>query len=172
MNNILLQGEPGVGKTTLLCNLASSISYLKIGGFYTRELREEGKRVGFRIDTYDNQSGILSHVKYTSGPRVGKYRVDVTAFEEIGVQALVKALEKADVILIDEIGKMELYSEKFKEVVLRCLDSPKPLVATVMSRSYPFVDQIKVRQDVELMRVTFENRNSIADQLIRKITAF
>ena len=88
MNNILLQGEPGVGKTTLLCNLASSISYLKIGGFYTRELREEGKRVGFRIDTFDNQSGILSHVKYTSGPRVGKYSVDVSAFEKIGVQAL------------------------------------------------------------------------------------
>jgi nucleoside-triphosphatase len=172
MNNILIQGEPGVGKTTLLCTIADSISNRRIGGFFTREIREKGVRVGFRIDTYDNQSGTLSHIAYTTGPRVGKYRVDVSAFEKIGVQALKKALEDADVILIDEIGKMELYSEKFKEAVLRCLDSPKPLVATVMSRSYPFVDQIKVRQDVELMRVTFENRNSIADQLIRKITAF
>ena len=170
MNNILLQGDPGVGKTTLLCTIADSISYRQIGGFFTREIREKGVRVGFRIDTFDNQSGILSHVKYTSGPRVGKYRVDVTAFEEIGVQALVKALEKADVILIDEIGKMELYSEKFKEAVLRCLDSPKPLVATVMSRSYPFVDRLKAREDVELIKVTFENRNQLVDELIRKLT--
>lgn len=170
MNNTLLEGEPGVGKTTLLCTIADRISSLGIGGFYTREIREKSKRVGFRIETFAGQSGVLSHVAYKSGPRIGKYRVDLSTLEKIGVTGLKNALFESNIILIDEIGKMELFSERFKETVLDCFSSVKPVIATVMSKPHPFVDQLKSRLDVELIRVTSENRNKLVSRLIREIT--
>lgn len=165
MKNIFLEGEPGIGKTTLVRQVAGGISYLSIGGFYTAEIREQGKRVGFRIQTFDGLSTILSHKKYHSGPRVGKYRVDMPAFERIGVAALEKALAEAEVILIDEIGKMELFSRRFKDTLIRCLDSPKSVLATVMLRPHPFTDQLKQRSDVKLLEVTLENRHRLVNEL-------
>jgi len=165
VKNILLEGKPGVGKTTLLLKIADVISPKNIGGFYTREIRENNIRVGFSIDTFDGLTGILSHVNLKEGPQVGKYRVDLDSFEEIGVYELRRALLNSDVILIDEIGKMELFSESFKKILIRCLDSDKPVISTVMSRPHTFVDKIKTRDDVEVISVTIENRNKIANKL-------
>ena len=169
MNNILLEGKPGIGKTTLLRTIAERISYLGIGGFYTQEIRENSKRVGFCIDTFSGYSGVLSHVAFNTGPRVGKYRVDVPSFEKIGVYGLERDLFESRVILIDEIGKMELFSERFKEVLLRCFDSDKYVIATVMSRPHLFVDLLKDRPDVKLLKVTLENRNQLALTIIKEI---
>ena len=169
MKNILLEGNPGAGKTTLLQTIAERISYLSVGGFYTEEVREQGGRVGFRVETFNGQSGILSHIAYETGPRVAKYRVDVSAFEEIGVNGLEKAFQVSDIIMIDEIGKMELFSTRFKEIVLRCFDSTKPVIATVMSHPNLFVDRLKARPDVQLFTVSFENRNELGKKIIENI---
>jgi len=169
MNNFLLEGEPGVGKTTLLYNIAKKISHLDIGGFYTKEIRENKKRVGFRIDTFSDRSGILSHINLNHGPRVGKYKVNVSEFEIIGVTELKRALLESRVILVDEIGKMELYSNQFKEIIMRCFDSPKILIATIMAHAHPFVDSLKKRPDIKLMRVTRENRDKLELALINEI---
>jgi nucleoside-triphosphatase len=171
MNNVLLEGEPGVGKTTLLCSIAERISHLGIGGFYTQEIREKGRRVGFRVETFSGESGILSHVKFNTGPKVGKYRVDLPSFEKIGVAGLKRALSEASVILIDEIGKMELFSERFKEIVSQCLDSEKVVLATIMSHSHPFVDRLKRRSDVEIIEVTMENRSQLESALVERALA-
>ncbi|MDY6954085.1 MAG: NTPase [Thermodesulfobacteriota bacterium] len=169
MNNVLLKGEPGIGKTTLLWKIGEGTSHLGVGGFYTQEIREKGRRVGFRIETFSGESGILSHTRFKTGPRVGKYRVDVPGFERIGVAGLERALHESSVILIDEIGKMELFSQRFKEMVTQCLDSEKPVLATVMSRSQPFVDGLKTRSDVDLLEVTMGNRDQLASTLIKKV---
>ena len=166
MKNILLEGKPGTGKTTLMLKIADGISSKKIGGFYTREIRENNIRVGFSIDTFDGLTGILSHINFKEDPRVGKYGVDLKSFEEIGVYELRRSLLNSDVILIDEIGKMELFSESFKKMLIRCLDSDKPVIATIMSRSHPSVDEIKKRDDVEIVSVTQNNRNDILNRLI------
>lgn len=171
MKNYLLEGLPGVGKTMLIRKAAGRISELNIGGFFTEEIREKGRRVGFRIETFSGRSGILSHVSLRKGPQVGKYRVDVTAFEGIVVKDLEKAMETSDVILIDEIGRMELFSEHFKGVLLRCLDSDKPVIATVMLRPHAFVDKIKNRPDVEIVGVTTENRDCLVDKIIGKVVS-
>jgi len=111
---ILLTGGPGIGKTTIIKKWISEI-YKEAGGFYTEEIREKGKRIGFKIKTINGKEGILS--KIGSGKHnVGKYTVNIDIFEEIGVKALEDALKNKEVkyIVIDEIGKMELFSEKFK----------------------------------------------------------
>ena len=100
---------------------------------------------------------------------MGKYRVDVANFEKIGVNGLERALSESSVMLIDEIGKMELFSERFKDIVNQCFDSPKTVVATIMSRSHPFVDRLKSRSDVELLEVTMENRSQLESALIKRI---
>lgn len=166
MNNILLEGQPGVGKTTLLRLMAERISHMGIGGFYTREIRENRKRVGFSVETFSGQSGVLAHVNFKTGPQVGKYRVDLPAFERVGVKGLEKALSDSRIILIDEIGKMELFSNRFKEVLLHCFNCDKTLIATVMSRSHPFVDSLKNRSDVNIFKVTLENRNQLVSKLL------
>ncbi|MBN2029740.1 NTPase [bacterium] len=172
MKNVLIEGRPGIGKTTLLCRLAERFSHVKIGGFFTEEIREEGRRVGFRIETFSGQSGILAHISFQKGPQVGKYRVDVSQFESIGVASLENALENVDLILMDEIGKMELFSKRFQELILTCLDSDKPVIATVMSRSHPFVDRIKSCSDVRIIEVTLENRDRLVEQLIDRMNHF
>jgi nucleoside-triphosphatase len=101
---------------------------------------------------------------------VGRYRVDVSAFEQIGVKGLEDAVMTSDVILVDEIGKMELFSRRFREVVLSALDVAKPVIATVMARGHPFVDALKARPDVQLLEVTLDSRDRLADQLAKQMT--
>lgn len=163
--NILLTGKPGVGKTTLIRKISEHFPDVRMGGFWTEEMRQGGRRVGFRVESFGGESGILSHVNFSGGPRVGKYGVDVAAFERIGVQALEAAAREADVILIDEIGKMELFSDRFQRAVLDALNSSKLLIATVTIRPQPFVDEIKVRPDVQVIEVTLANREGLIEKL-------
>jgi nucleoside-triphosphatase len=165
----LLMGRPGVGKTTLLRRIAAGLAEVKAGGFFTEEIRERGTRTGFRVETFTGETGILAHVHHRAGPRVGKYVVDCETFERIGVRALELAVVKAAVILIDEIGKMELFSPCFIDALAAAFSAPKPLVATIMAHRHPVADQLKERADVHLIEVTTQNRESLASQVIRAL---
>ena len=165
IRNILLTGKPGVGKTTLIRKISGHFPGVRVGGFWTEEMRERGRRVGFRVESFGGASGILAHVNFSGGPRVGKYGVDLAVFERIGVQALEAATREADVMLIDEIGKMELFSDRFQRAVLDALNSGKLLIATVMIRPQPFADEIKVRPDVQVIEVTPANRDGLIGKL-------
>lgn len=98
--NHFLVGRPGVGKTALLLKIAQRLGAVRIGGFFTREIREARARVGFRVETFSGLSGVLAHVSHQQGPRVGKYRVDVATFEQVGVWGLENAVAEADVISV------------------------------------------------------------------------
>lgn len=163
--NYFLVGRPGVGKTTVLRQIAQRLTAVRIGGFFTQEIRAGGARVGFRVETFSGLSATLAHVARQQGPRVGKYGVDLATFERIGVAGLEQAIEQADVILVDEIGKMELFSQRFRQAIVVALDSDKPVLATVMARPDPFVDALKARADVRLLEVTPLNRDRLADEL-------
>lgn len=160
-----------MGKTTLLVKVAERLTELQIGGFFTREVREGPKRVGFRVETFSGVSGVLAHVAGKRGPRVGKYVVDTAEFERVGVAGLEDAVQAADAIFIDEIGKMELFSQLFRAALVRALDSPKPVLATVMAYPDPFVDGLKARPDVQLISVTQSNRDRLVDELAAQIRA-
>ena len=157
MKNILICGTPGVGKTTLIKKILKRIN-LRAGGFYTEEIKENNKRVGFKIISLDNQEGILAHINIKDSRRVGRYGVNINDLESIGVKSLEQALKNDDLIIIDEIGKMEVFSEEFKEKVLDCLNSKKIVLATVGMFGDKFISNIKRRDNIILFKVTKENR--------------
>lgn len=165
--NILLTGKPGVGKTTLIRKILKGLAEIYAGGFYTEEIRENNLRTGFRINALDGRKGVLAHVNYKSRFRVGKYFVNIQDIDEIAVKSILDSLKK-DLILIDEIGRMELFSERFKEVVLKALDTRKVL-GTIRLGIDPFVENVKERKDVEIILVDFENRDFLVGEIIRKV---
>ena len=170
--NILLTGRPRVGKSTLILRIVEKLKMAgvaKIGGFYTLEASEGGKRIGFDINTLDGRKGRLARVGIESRFRLGRYGIDVEQFENIALSALSKAIEHDDIIVIDEIGFMELKSRRFQELVEKALDSTKPVIATVMKNSFDFPDKIKARDDVRLITVRADNRDRLADEVAEMI---
>jgi nucleoside-triphosphatase len=149
---ILLTGPPGCGKTTVIQLVLANVGS-PAGGFYTQEIREEGARVGFKVVTLDGREGILAHRRIRGGPRVGKYGVDLAVMDGLAVGAIRGAIEGGELIVIDEIGPMELFSQAFQNVVVQTLDAGLPVLGTVMRRSSPFADRIKVRPDVRLVEM-------------------
>jgi nucleoside-triphosphatase len=163
--NVLLTGRPGIGKTTLIKRLIEASSLSK-GGFYTEEVREKGQRVGFSLITLDGKRSLLAHLKTKSPYRVGRYGVDIDTFEAIGVESTRKAISTNDIIIIDEIGRMELFSRKFREVVLQALKTGRVL-ATIKRGRGDFIDKIKSRKDVRVLKVNLENRETLSSKLTK-----
>ena len=164
MNNILITGKPGVGKTTLIIKLIEELD-LNAGGFYTQEMRLGGRRVGFKIITLDGKESILAHIDIKSPYRVSKYGVNLEGLEKVGVESIWRALENNKIIVIDEIGKMELFSPRFKEAVNSALNSDKITIATILLAPNPYTDKIKRRQDVKLFYLTQENREKVKEEI-------
>ena len=162
---LLLVGAPGVGKTTLVKHIVEVLGD-RAGGFYTEEILGPGGRKGFRIVTLDGEQGTLAHVDIRSKAKVGRYGVDVAAFERVGVAALRRAIEQAEIVVCDEIGKMELFSSQFKSTIIKAIDCAKPVVATVMRAADPRVDALKQLPGVDTLEVTRQNRDSMVARVL------
>jgi nucleoside-triphosphatase len=166
--NLLVTGRPGVGKTTLVKNVIAKTA-LTARGFYTEEIREGAARKGFRIKTLGGREGILAHVDFRGERRVGKYGVDVAEFEKTAIPELEEALKEGALIVVDEIGKMELFSYSFMVMVEKALDSDIPFLGVITERGNGFVRKIKSRPDTRLFTLTFQNRDTLAGELLRVI---
>ncbi len=168
MTNLLITGLPRSGKTTLIKKILAVDSIgKKASGFFTEEFRKEGKRIGFHIITApEGKKGLLSQKGLPSPYRVGRYGVNVVVVEELGCQAILRALDTKSIIIVDEIGKMELYSEKFRKVLIDALNSPKKVLATIMERPNAFADGIKKRSDVMLLSLTRENFGEVFEEVL------
>jgi nucleoside-triphosphatase len=166
--SVLVTGLPGIGKTTFIINLANELKHLSTAGFYTTEIREAGVRKGFDLVSLDGRKAILSHVHIKSDYRVGRYGVDVQGFEAF-LDSLDLAHSDADVLLIDEIGKMECHSKIFREMIASLLDSDKPLVATIALKGEALISQIKERPDVQVIEITAANRKYLALEIANSV---
>ena len=160
----LLTGRPGTGKTRLIKETIAGMGS-KAGGFYTEEIRSSGVRQGFKLVTLDGQSAILAHVKIHSPYRVSKYGVDIDSLDRVGVSALRKAAQECDLVVVDEIGKMELFSANFKEAVLEIIGSGKRVLGSIMLNAHPCAEAIKRRPQVDLVPVTGANYHQVSAEL-------
>jgi nucleoside-triphosphatase len=160
----LLTGRPGVGKTTCLRRVLEQLGR-PAGGFLTEEVRQGGTRVGFALITLDGRRETLAHVARKGSPRVGKYGVDLGALDRVGIPAIRAAVGAGRLVVIDEIGKMELASAAFRAAVEEALASPAPVLGTVMAASHPWADRIKAAPGVALIEVTTANRERLPARL-------
>lgn len=167
--NILITGRPGIGKTTLIKRLLTRLSINDIGGFYTEEIKKGDKRTGFILKTIEGNSCILASITYNSAFKVGRYRVDIEEFEKIGVKSINEAVNKdKKIIIIDEIGKMELYSDKFKKAVISAMNTGR-VIATIKLGGNGFLKKLKTRNDTVLIHIDIHNRNQIIEAILRLI---
>ncbi|MBI2471859.1 MAG: NTPase [Planctomycetes bacterium] len=166
--HLLITGKPGVGKTSVIKKIIPLLG-TSAGGFFTEEIRVMDRRMGFRIVTLDGEEGIMAHVDFNSNFKVGKYRVDLDSFEKVAIPAIEKAVKDKSIIVIDEIGKMELFSIKFRELVQKILDGEKPLICVIKENGDAFTEEIKNRGDVDLVTVNYENRESLPEKVLEML---
>ncbi|XP_021301008.1 uncharacterized protein LOC110429343 isoform X1 [Herrania umbratica] len=177
----LLTGPPGVGKTTLIMRIFESLKLsnpnLKLQGFYTQEIRQGGERIGFEVFTLDGRRGQLACTVIPSPeahrlPRVGKYKVDVASFESVALPEL-KIREDTDLFIIDEVGKMELYSSYFFPAILKILQSNIPLLATVpisnFGKDIPAVARLKNHPGAIIFTLDQCNRDAMQEQIYSQL---
>jgi nucleoside-triphosphatase len=155
-----------VGKTTLVLRVLAGLPSEAACGFVTRELRRDGQRVGFAVETLAGGSCVLAHVDFRSRYRVSRYRVDLFAFETLALPAIDPAQAPAPLIVIDEIGKMECSSARFRELVMAAIESDRGVLATIAVRGDRFIESLKVHPEVTLLSVTKQNRDELVAQVI------
>jgi len=168
-SKILVTGKPGCGKTTLLREIVAE-SQFDFKGFFTDEIREKNNRVGFKLVFTDHKSAMLAHKALKTGPKVGAYGVDLKQFESILEKEKMNIL-KSPFVVIDEIGKMELFSERFKMFLKELVESPRILLCSILYNHHPVADRIKSRDDVKLFYLERSNYSIIKkeiDLLIRE----
>jgi len=162
---VLITSMPGVGKTTLIKRVCDALADLHPVGFYTEEIRSGGIRQGFSMVGLDGTRGILAHVDCRSPHKIGKYGVDISAFEAF--LDTIDILAKANgIVIIDEIGKMECLSSKFTRLVLDLLETKNRFLATIAARGGGFISDIRQRSDVALFELTLRNRNNALAEIL------
>ena len=161
----MVTGKPGIGKTTLVVRVVERLrGSLRLAGFTTSEMRDAGgQRLGFRIVTAEGKRGELARAGLRSRGRVGRYGVHVEEFERLALPEL--ARRDVDLIVIDEIGKMECASGRFRRAIEDALDSSVSVLATMGISGLPFFQALRARPDVELLTLTERNRDSLVAEL-------
>jgi nucleoside-triphosphatase len=169
---LLLTGRPGIGKTTVIRNTIALLGGRAAGGFYTREIRRQGQRVGFELVTLDGIAATLATKlppTFANAHPFGRYTVNLDAINQVGVPALRQAWQNERIVIIDEIGPMEIFSKLFREIVWQLLNSETRILATIIKRPHPFADEVKQFPGVRMIEVTAVNREALPDRLAAEL---
>lgn len=167
---LLVEGRPGTGKTTVARRLVDLLQAhgVPLAGFTSEEIREGGRRMGFAIETVHGERATLAHVRFPGPPRVGRYGVDLKGFERVAIPSL-RDPGPDGLVVIDELGKMELASSVFRERVSTLLEVGASIVATIHVFRHPFTDALRRRPGVELVRISEANRDGLPEALLQRI---
>lgn len=165
--NIFLTGAPSSGKTTVIKKVIERLDH-PAKGFYTEEERTAGRRVGFMMTTLDGRKGYLAHQEIESDFHIRRYGVSIENIENIAVPSIAPA--DGNVIILDEIGKMECFSVPFKEAATKALDSENIVIGTITFGGDDFIMKIKERTDIEVHEVTPDNRDSLPEFILKIIS--
>lgn len=163
--NIFVTGPPSSGKTTVIKKVIKLLP-VAAKGFYTEEERLNDRRVGFQLHSLDGKKGYLAHQDISSEYHIRRYGVSIANIESIAVPAITPNIEQ--VIILDEIGKMECFSQKFISAAKQALDSPKIVIGTITLGGSDFILEVKQRSDIEILEVTLENREDLPEIIVKK----
>ena len=169
--NLLLTGHPGIGKTTLVKRLIQRLGHLALSGFYTEEIRTRGRREGFRAVALNGTSGVFAHRDFqtASRHRLGPYGVHPGMLEKLVLPHLDWKRKRPDLMVVDEIAKMELLSRPLREAILELLDSPCPVLGTISLHGAGVLKRIRDREDVHLVKLTRKNRSVLHGEILRRV---
>lgn len=166
---LLITGRPGIGKTTIIKKLAERLASFKPSGFYTEEIKHEGIRKGFAIKRLDGSvAGILAHVDIKGPYRVARYGVNIKVFDSFLSETEGEVLASR-IVLIDEIGKMECYSQRFRSLIENLLSSERVLIATIAEKGTGFIEKIKSSEGISIIEVTEHNRERLVSEIEERI---
>ena len=167
---LLLEGRPGIGKTTVARRLLTLLQEagVPVAGFTTGELRTRGHREGFVVEAASGAREVLAHIGLPGPPRVGRYGVDLAAFERVALPAL-HTPAIGGVVVVDELGRMELASTAFRAAILELLGRDVAVVATVQLARHRFTDALKRRPDIRVIRVTEATRDALPERLMERL---
>lgn len=166
--NLFLTGAPSSGKTTVIKKILEKLAH-PANGFYTEEERVGDIRAGFLMKTLDHRQGYLAHTDISSPFKIRRYGVSIENIEAIAVPSIRPV--PGTIIILDEIGKMECFSEAFKKAAVAALDSDNIVIGTITLGGNPFIQSVKERNDIEIVEVTPENRDSLPDVIFEKAEA-
>ncbi len=170
--SLLLTGYPGIGKTTIIRKVVDALGD-RAGGFYTEEIQGPGGRHGFNLITLSGQEVVMAHkdLPDPKAPKVGRYGVNVGVIDRVGVKAVRRAMNESKILVVDEIGRMELYSQAFQDILMEAFMGPYHVIGTIMSKPYPEADAFKHLAQVEIREVDRRNRDGMPDRILRWVSA-
>ncbi|MCD6285680.1 MAG: AAA family ATPase [Anaerolineae bacterium] len=165
--SLLMTGHPGIGKTSIIRKVVQALGD-RAGGFYTEEITGPGGRHGIKLITLYGEEATLAHkdLKAPRYPRVGRYGVDTAALDKVGVKAIKRAIRRNRIVIVDEIGLMELYSRKFLEVLMGGFMGEAHIVGTIMSKSHPEANAFRYLSQVEIWEIDHRNRDAMHKRVL------
>lgn len=164
--NYFVTGMPKTGKTTIVKRVVKELQGrgLRVGGFLSPEKKQHGTRTGFEVEDIETgKTAMLASVK-PPGPKVSKYHVKTRSFEGVALDTM-KNIDMYDVYVIDEIGRMEIKSNKFMDLLEKAFSSKTPVIASV---SNEYADNYKAYG--EIMMLTSTNKEAVYLDLVNKTT--
>jgi nucleoside-triphosphatase len=168
-DKVLLTGEPRVGKTTILKKIIKMLGESNCIGFYTEEIRDEFDRIGFDCVSLDGRRKRIADINFKSDIRMGRYGIDIEAFEDIALQAINIPSNSNKIIIIDEIGPIQFLSTRFKEEINNILTCPNCVIGTIFYNMHPNIDEIKKISGIKFYTITNESRDTIIENIFNHV---
>jgi nucleoside-triphosphatase THEP1 len=165
----LLTGEPRMGKTTMIKKLINEIGLDICGGFYTEEIRNSKDRVGFRCVSITGESVEIANVESPSKTRIGRYGIDVERFEGFAIRILQDALLSKKIVVIDEIGFMQMLSNSFQKLVYEIISDKKIVLGTIPLQGDRIINKIRNLKEVEIVVINEINRDVIIEPMVDEL---
>ncbi|MEM3342527.1 MAG: NTPase [Thermoplasmata archaeon] len=166
-----ITGLPGSGKSQALIKVIEMLEAdnIVVGGMVTGAIIEENQRVGvFVKDWTTKEQGVMAHINSTSKINIDGFGVDISELDRVGVKAINTAVDNAEVIVIDEVGRMEVESANFVATVKKAMETTKPIILTLHKKSRnPLLQDIRRRDDLRILEVTPINRNILPYKIIK-----
>ncbi len=168
-----ISGSSGIQKSETIKAIIQMLDEedISIGGMITEPIMEDNRRVGFQVmDWQTREKAVFAHLDLDSPIEVKGYGVDLDSLNEVGVKAIRNGANERDVILIDEIGKMQVKSDTFYDTVKKALEVDKPLILTFEKKSRnPLLQEIRRRDDVRMLELTDVNKDLLPYKVLELI---